>query len=196
MSSLQATERQSALAPGGDDKRDAEPQGKMTRQHQRSTPSELSMLEHMLSELEHEAEELEHARVTLLRNEYDDRERDEEDEEGAGQWQQARSRAPRQPDDDPRWSSTETETETETELDSRFAAEDSLGAICFKSLRVGLELTRNMRSLSHALAEERRRRAAQDARVQELQQRCLESEMRCEQLEERQEDVVAQLDGM
>ncbi|KAJ0393215.1 hypothetical protein ATCC90586_000704 [Pythium insidiosum] len=218
MSSLQVTERQSALAPGGDDKRDTEPRDKMTRQHQRSTPSELSMLEHMLSELEHEAEELEHARVTLLRNEYDDRERDEEEEEGAGQWQQARSRAPRQLDDDPRWSSTETETETETEPDSRFA-EDSLGAICFKSLRVGLELTRNMRSLSHALAEERRRRAAQDARVQELQQvhgvnvkatgalipnrrlwmraqRCLESEMRCEQLEERQEDVVAQLDGM
>ncbi|GLD96642.1 hypothetical protein PINS_up005325 [Pythium insidiosum] len=140
------------------------------------------MLEHMLSELEHEAEQLEHARVTLLANDEQNQEQEQEDV------------------DDERWerdeaSSTETETETETESVSRLD-DDSLATICFKSLRVGLELTKNMQSVSQALADERRRRTAQASHVMALERRCLEAEMRCEQLEERHEEVVGQLDGM
>lgn len=144
--------------------------------HKANLQGELEVLEKMLWELETETERLSlHTpqKKQQLQVEIEERERDTEvDVE-----------------------TQELEEEEEEEGGDR-EVEERLGDVCYRSLEIGLDLTRKMETLTKELENERRLREDRDLKIEMLEQEVRSTQARCNYLEAKYQGVTTQLDDM
>ncbi|KAI9988463.1 hypothetical protein PInf_021882 [Phytophthora infestans] len=90
----------------------------------------------------------------------------------------------------------EIEPEREQEEEEETDAETRLGDVCYKSLEVGLELTRRIDTLKKEFDTERRIREDRELKIEMLEQEVRSTHAKCNYLEAKYQNMVSQVDGM
>ncbi|KAG1694303.1 hypothetical protein DVH05_021655 [Phytophthora capsici] len=71
-----------------------------------------------------------------------------------------------------------------------------LGDVCYKSLEIGLELTRKLDTLKKDFDNEQRLRADRELRIEMLEQEVRSTQAKCNYLEAKYQNMASQVDGM
>ncbi|KAG3021226.1 hypothetical protein PC120_g8797, partial [Phytophthora cactorum] len=90
----------------------------------------------------------------------------------------------------------EEEEEDRGEEKEETDAETRLGDVCYKSLEIGLELTRRVDSLKKEFESERRLREDRELKIEMLEQEVRSTQAKCNYLEAKYQNMVLQVDGM